>query len=98
MVTVFIMPACNIQKSTLPSSSEVMNNYYSLNDFDWIKIGKSTYKDLSDIFGTTLVCYTSYGGICEFPMENGNYIQIKFYGSEMIIKEIKTSHESVFSY
>ena len=97
MLFIYALSGCNIQTSSPKNFKEVTNSYYSLDDFDCIMIGKSTYNDLSDVFGTILVCYTSYGGICEFPMENGNYIQIKFYGSDMVIEDIYVSDESLFS-
>lgn len=70
--------------------------YYTLDDFQSIAVGESTVEDVCKIALVKEFGPTGYGGICEFPMEDGNYILVKFYGSELVVGEIEISKESIF--
>ena len=63
--------------------------YYSMNDFEHIVEGESTYQDVYDIAPPESVQVTSYGVMCEYPMEDGGCIRIKFYGEEPIVGTIE---------
>ena len=64
-------------------------NYYTLEDFESIVVGKSNHTDVYIIAPTATMQCTSYGGKCEYMMENGNLICIKFYGEELIVGSIE---------
>ena len=74
-----------------------MKDYYQKEDFQCIIIGKSTYQDVYKIAPTKSMQITSYGGICEYSMENGGRIRIKLYGKKLIvgaIEEVALSEET----
>lgn len=64
-------------------------DYYKKEDFQSITVGESTLEDVYKIASTEVMQVTSYGGVCEYPMEDGGYIRIKFYGKELIVGEIE---------
>ena len=63
--------------------------YYKKEDFQSITVGESTLQDVYEIAPKEVMQVTSYGGVCEYPMEDGGYIRIKFYGKELIVGEIE---------
>lgn len=63
--------------------------YYSMNDFEHIVEGKSTYQDVYNIAPPKSVQVTSYGIMCEYPMEDGGCIRMKFYGEESVVGMIE---------
>ena len=66
-----------------------MQDYYTKEDFKSITIGESTYQDVYNIASSESMQMTSYGGFCEYPMQNGGYVRIKFYGKDMIVGAIE---------
>ena len=64
-------------------------NYYVIEDFESITIGESTYKDVYNIASQESMQVTSYGGVCEFPIKNGGYIVVKFYGEDLVVGVIE---------
>ena len=81
--------------STANKYDEVpMNNYYKIEDFQSITIGESTYKDVYEIASTETIQITSYGGFCEYPMQNGGYICVKFYGRELVVGDVEEIPEN----
>ena len=66
-----------------------MIDYYEKEDFQSIIIGESTFQDVYKIASEGAIQITSYGGFCEYPMQNGGYIRIKFYGKDMIVGAIE---------
>ena len=64
-------------------------NYYTKEHFCSIVIGKSTYQDVYEIAPTSVMCVTSYGGLCEYPMKTGGYICIKFYGKDLVVGDVE---------
>lgn len=66
-----------------------MIDYYNKEDFKSITIGESTWKDVFSIAPTQSMQITSYGGYCDFPMQTGGCIRIKFQGKNMIVWAIE---------
>ena len=66
-----------------------MNKYYCEDDFHTLVVGKSTYNDVYDIAPPSSIRITSYGAVCDYTQENGGYIRIKLYGTELIVGEIE---------
>lgn len=92
LVFMILLIGCESTSSTSVSSdsNEVsMKDYYRKEDFQSITIGESTYQDVCNIAFTGSMQITSYGGFCEYPMQNGGYIRIKFYGKDLIVGAIE---------
>ena len=70
-------------------NEESMMNYYSIEDFQSITVGKSTFQDVNKIVTAKSIQVTSYGGVCEYPKRNGGFIRIKYYGKELIVGAIE---------
>jgi hypothetical protein len=68
---------------------ESMIEYYQKEDFQSIIIGESTFLDVYIVAPTESMQVTSYGGFCEYPMEDGGYVRIKFYGEDLIVGAIE---------
>ena len=66
-----------------------MKDYYTREDFQSIVIGKSTYQDVYVIAPIETLQITSYGGFCDYPMQNGGYVRIKFYEKNLIVGDIE---------
>ena len=66
-----------------------MGDYYDYDDFQSITIGESTYQDVCKVGIPESMQITSYGGFCEYPMQNGDYILIKFYGKDLVVGAIE---------
>ena len=66
-----------------------MKEYYKKEDFQSIVIGESTFNDVYQIAPSESINITSYGGFCEYPMQNGGYVVIKFYGEDLIVAGIE---------
>lgn len=64
-------------------------NYYTEEIFQSIKIGESTFRDVYEIAPTETMQVTSYGGFCEYAMENGGSIRIKFVGEDLVVDDIE---------
>lgn len=60
-----------------------------MDDFKTIKVGESTCQDVYEIAPLDSLMVTSYGAMCEYPTQDGRYICIKFYASELIVGLIK---------
>ena len=69
-------------------SGDSVKDVYSKEDFLSIVIGKSTYQDIYEIASAQSMQITSYGGFCRYPTKDG-YLQIKFYGKDLIVGEIE---------
>ena len=94
MLTVLI-GACK-QDLNIENSSEVsMSQYYCKDDFQSIVIGESTYQDVYQIAPPDCVHLTAYGGFCEYPMQDGGCLRIKFYGSQMIVGMIEVDVQDI---
>lgn len=70
-------------------SGDSVRVYYTKGDFDSIVIEKSTFRDVFDIAPAGSMHVTSYGGYCDYPMKDGRYIRIEFYGKDLIVGDIK---------
>ncbi len=70
--------------------------YYTMDDFASVTIGESTVYDVHLIAPVIKMGMTGYGGICEFPTEDGKYIVMRFGGSELVLFEIELSDESIW--
>lgn len=66
-----------------------MKVYYNKEDFQSIVTGKSTYQDVYNVAPSETMQVTSYGGVCEYPMQDGGCIRVKFYGKELIVGMIE---------
>ena len=49
---------------------------------------KFTINDVCRIAPSITMKVTSYGGFCEIPLNSGKVLYIKFYGEDLIVKEI----------
>ena len=69
--------------------------YFTMDDFSSIVIGKSTYSDVSEITGSySDVVTRSYGGVSEYPMRDGKCVRIE-YGSDYIVRHIGIATPSI---
>lgn len=84
-----LLTGCRTTSNDNYSSEESMKKYYTKDDFECITIGESTSRDVYDIAPSKVMQMTSYGGFCEYPMQNGGYVRIKFYGKELIVGAIE---------
>lgn len=89
IATMLINTSCEQYANIGNNSEEPMKSYYTLDDFQSIVIGESTFQDVYDIAPPISLTTTSYGGFCEYPSADGKYIHIKFYGAEMIVGAIE---------
>ncbi len=62
--------------------------FYTLEDFEFVKIGESTFYDVSDIVPSSKMQVTSYGGKSEYPMSDGGYICIKYCGKNLFVESV----------
>lgn len=65
------------------------HDYYCEEDFSSIKLGESTHMDVYKIAPYGKLKTTPDGGVCEYPMKNGDRIRIKFSGDELVVEEIE---------
>lgn len=87
---IVLLIGCGLTPSTNHLGGEVsMGDYYKKEDFESITIGKSTYQDVYNIASPESLQITSYGGLCEYPMQNGGYVRIKFYSKDLIVGVIE---------
>jgi len=63
--------------------------YYRIEDFNSIVIGKSSYRDVYNLAPSESMQITSYGGFCEYPKQDGGYIRIKFYGADLVVGSVE---------
>ncbi len=88
MMLVFTNTAC-VQKENVSESVEVnMEKYYTMEDFQSIVIGESTLDDVDKIAPMNSLQVTAEGFMYRYPMEDGRYICIKFFGKELIVSSI----------
>lgn len=86
--SIFITTACDSPTDDSTSKEMQTDKYYCADDFRTLVAGESTYNDVYDIAPPSSIRVTSYGAVCDYPQENGGYIRIKLYGSELIVGEI----------
>lgn len=94
---IILSTACSQKPDSIIQSENIAKNYYSMEDFRSIIIGKSTLSDVTEIAFVESLYSQSYGALCELPMEDGRYIQIKFLGNDMIVGSIEVVEESLFN-
>lgn len=70
-------------------SGDSMREYYISEDFSSITVGESTFRDVYEIAPHESMQVTSYGGFCDYPLKNGGYIRIDFYGKDLIVGAVK---------
>ena len=91
--TCFVCMALFFGCDSMPNANNFgekpMTDYYKIKDFESIIIGESTYQDVYKVASMESIQITSYGGFCEYPMEDGNKILIKFCGPELIVDSIE---------
>lgn len=63
-------------------------NTYSLTQFNDIIPASSTIEDVRKIVSIKTLYVTSFGGVAEFPSNDGRWIQIKLYGPDLIVESI----------
>lgn len=80
---------CRLISSTNDGREVSMKDYYTREDFQSIVIGKSTYQDVYVIAPIETLQITSYGEFCDYPMQNGGYVRIKFYEKNLIVGDIE---------
>ena len=89
LVSMVCHSGCSATSSTNDFTGESMRDYYKKEDFQSITIGESTYQDVYKIAPTESMQITSYGGFCQYPMQNGGYVLIKFYGKHLIVGAVE---------
>ena len=94
---IILITACSPKLGSTIETQNITKNYYSIEDFRSIIIGKSTLADVTELVIFESLYAQSYGALCELPMEDGRYIQIKFLGNDMIVGSIEVVEESHFN-
>ena len=89
MMFLVLIAACGQQSNNRNSNERNRNEWYSQEDFQSIVIGESTYRDVYNIAPLTSMQVTSYGGFCEYPMQDGGCVRIKFYSQKLIVGMIE---------
>ena len=89
LVSMVLTSGCNSISITNDFTGESMRDYYKKEDFQSITIGESTYQDVHKIAPTESMQITSYGGFCQYPMQNGGYVRITFYGKYLNVGAIE---------
>lgn len=89
LVSMFLFYGCAPAVPTNNLNEVTMKEYYSREDFKLITIGKSNFQDVYKIASIESMQITSYGGVCDYPMQNGGYLRIKFYGEDLIVGSIE---------
>ena len=91
MVLIFSLLSTSCQNTTNPieESKVPMKEFYNKDDFQTVVIGESTYYDVYDIAPSIFMQVTSYGGFCEYPIQENECLRIKFYGKELIVGAIE---------
>ena len=95
-----LLSSCSSKENELNSSEEASvaseneaetsaRDYYKKEDFQSITLGESTYQDVHKIAPIESMQITSYGGFCQYPMQNGGYVRIKFYGKHLIVGAVE---------
>lgn len=73
---------------------------FALRDFDSLVIDESTDSDLYAITHSLYMAATSYGGLCSFPLEDGNFIVVKLCYNlekkELVVHNITVSEKDPF--
>lgn len=90
-----LIVGCGLKPSNNEKNEVDMKNYYTMEDFEPISIGDSSYKDVYEIAPVESMQITSYGGFCEYPAKNGGCIRIKFQGEDLIVISIEEVHNSM---
>ena len=99
LLLVSVFSACTGSKGGEPTATTTTTadhsedtpakNYYTEENFQSIKVGESTFRDVYEIAPTETMQVTSYGGFCEYAMENGGSIRIKFVGEGLVVDDIE---------
>ena len=84
-----MLVGCSSKPSTNHSEVVSMRDNYRIEDFESIIIGESTFKDVYETVAAESMQVTSYGGFCEYPMQDGGCIRVKFYGKDLIVGAIE---------
>lgn len=79
-----LIPACRENVN----EAEKNMGYYSIEDFQSIVVGKTTFQDVYKLFPAEGMIVTSYGGLCNYATESGS-ICIQFYGSDLVVGAIE---------
>ena len=84
-----LLSGCSAKLSKDDLDKTSTKDHYRMEDFQTIIVGESTHQDVYKIGPTGAIQVTSYGGFCEYPMQNGGYIRIKFYGPDLVVGAIE---------
>ena len=79
MMLIALITACGQKTNIEPVNGTAMKEFYSIEDFQSLVLSESTLKDLQRIAPAETISVTSYGGVCEYPTENGGKIQVKLH-------------------
>ena len=79
MMLIALITACGQKTNMEPVGEAPMKAFYSMEDFQSLVLSESTLKDLQRIAPAETISVTSYGGVCEYPTENGGKIQVKLH-------------------
>ena len=78
----------NSKNVAAKETESIVNKCYGMEDFDAIVIGESTFYDVCAIVPTSKMLVTSYGGLCQYPMNDGRFICVEFYGPLLTVASI----------
>ena len=85
---VVLFAGCALMPNTAGQDG-VSKKKYSIEDFQSITIGESTYREVYEIAPLESLQITSYGAFCDYPTQSGGYIRIKFYGKDLVVGAIE---------
>lgn len=89
LIFMTVLSGCDSMSSSNNSDGVAMGDYYKIEDFQAIVIGESTLHNVYEIAPVESMQVTSYGGFCEYPMQDGGCIRIEFYGEDLIVGAIE---------
>ena len=70
--------------------------FYTLDEFDWVEVGKTTRTEVAKYLGGGAFTLSSfYGWFCELPMSDGNKIIIRFTGQDedYVVWSVSTNNQ-----
>lgn len=93
MTLLLLFTGCK-QENSMKLEEDDMINYYTIDDFHTIVVGKSTYEELREVsirkgVEDVELISTAEGFLFRFPMENGEYICVNVSGSDSIVRSIE---------
>lgn len=89
VIILAFLTSCYNRENLLYTNHENTSAGGHMNILENIVVGESTFQDVMQHYAIDSMATTSYGGLCEVVLENGNILQIKFYGKDLIVGSIE---------